>query len=456
MPSEPAQAGLDMEVEILGQQPALQVYTQMSSVFRLQHDAQVEEILNTLRNGLSQIAKDFPWLAGQVVHERTGHDGSGVFKIKPFEETPRLVVKDARQVGSMPSIDDMTAAGYPMSMFDETKIAPRMTIPGGPGETVNDPEPVLLFQVTLATGALILTSATAHRAIDAIGQAQILHWLSQACHGIPSTEEDKMVGNMDRRALIPLLDSSCDVETEFRTLWIRPTATPGKNTDPSPPCSWATIRISWDALTRLKADATKTISTSFISTDDALTALVWQAIMRARHHRIDLNREVRMTRAIDVRSHCNLSPKYPGLMQSQKLNRYRLNELLDATLGEIASRLRAELDPVKTLHELSGLATLLERDADKTRYSFVASTDSTIDINLSSWAKVDCYDDDFNFGLGKPVTVIRPHFSPYEGLIYVMPRSAENGMTVTICLRDDEMEDLKRDARLNEYAEFLG
>ncbi|OAQ96781.1 hypothetical protein LLEC1_00637 [Akanthomyces lecanii] len=456
MPSESAQTELDMEVEILGQQPALQVYTQLSSVFRFRPDAQVEEFLSTLRNGIRQLAKDFPWLAGQIVLESTGHEGSGVFKIKPFEETPRLIIKDARSDGSMPSIDNMAAAGYPMSMFDETKIAPRMTIPGGPGETADDPEPVLLFQTTLIPGALILTSATAHRAIDAIGQAQILHWLSQACHGIPATDEDKTVGNMDRKALIPLLDSSYDLETEFRTLWIRPTATPAQNNDPPPSCSWVTIRVSCEALNRLKADATETATTEFISTDDALTALIWQAIMRARHHRIDLTREVRMTRAIDVRSHCKLSPKYPGLMQSQKLNSCRLNELLDATLGEIASRLRAELDPVKTLHELSGLATLLERDADKTRYSFVASTDSAIDINLSSWAKVDCYDDDFNFGLGKPVTVIRPHFSPYEGLIYVMPRSAENGMTVTICLRDDEVENMKKDARLNAYAEFLG
>lgn len=445
-----------MEVEILGQQPALQVYTQLSSVFQLPPDARLEEILNTLRNGLRQLAEDFPWLAGQIVHESTGPDGSGVFKIKPFEKTPRLIVQDARHDDSLPSLDDMAVAGYPMSMFDETKIAPRMTIPGGPGETADDPEPVLLFQITLVPGALIITSATAHRAIDAIGQAQILHWLSQACHGIPPTEEDKTVGNMDRTGLIPLLESSYDVETEFRTLWIRPPATPCKNKDPSPPCSWITIRIGCEALSRLKTDATSKITTKFISTDDAVTALVWQAIMRARHHRIDPDREVRMTRAIDVRSHCNLSPNYPGLMQSQKLNRYRLNELLDATLGEIASRLRAELDPVKTLHELSGLATLLQRDVDKTRYSFVASTDSAIDINLSSWAKVDCYDDDFNFGLGKPVAVMRPHFSPYEGLIYVMPRSAENGMTITICLRNDEVENLRKDAKLNAYAEFLG
>ncbi|KAM3522976.1 hypothetical protein NHJ13051_005369 [Beauveria bassiana] len=447
---------VDMEVEILGQQPALQVYTQLSSVFQLDADAQVEDILSTLRKGLAQLAKDFPWLAGQIIHERTGHNSSGVFKIKPFEATPRLIIKDARRDGSMPSMEEMAAAGFPMSMFDETKIAPRMTIPGGPGETANDPEPVLLFQVTLAPGALILTSATVHRAIDIIGQAQILHWLSQVCHGIPSTEEDKTVGNMERKALIPLIQGSDDLESEFRTLWITPTTPPAKNNDPAPPCSWATIRVSPAALVKLKADATKTVTEGFISTDDALTALVWQAIMRARQHRVPQDREVRMTRAVDVRSHCNLSSKYPGLMQSQSLNSYPIQELVDAPLGEIASRLRVALDPAKTLRELSGLATMLERDADKTRYSFVASTDSAIDINLSSWVKVDCYDDDFNFGLGKPVTVVRPHFAPYEGLIYMMPRSVEDGITITICLRDVEIEKLKTDDRLTTYAEFVG
>lgn len=448
-----------MEVEILGQQPDLQVYTQLSSVFRLAPEVDVEDIEATLCRGLVQLAKDFPWLAGQIVQEQgTGQDGSGVFKIRPFEATPRLVVKDARRDGSMPSLDDMAAARYPMSMFDESDVAPRMTIPGGPGETAADPEPVLLLQLTLIPGGVILTSATVHRAVDIIGQVQILHWLSQACHGIPCSEENRAVGNMERNSLIPLLDSgTSDLETEFGRLWIRPAATPATTDGPPPPCSWATIRVSSDALVRLKAEASETLTTTgFVSTDDALTALLWQAVMRARQHRVDPDREVRMTRAIDVRPHCNLPSKYPGLMQSQILNVYRLDELLAAPLGAIASHLRVELDPAKTLRQVSGLATMLERDADKTRYSFVASTDAAMDINLSSWVKADCYGDDFNFGLGRPVAVIRPQFPPYEGLIYMMPRSADKAIAVTICLRAEEIEKLKLDAKLNAYAQFLG
>ncbi|KAJ2983924.1 hypothetical protein NQ176_g330 [Zarea fungicola] len=161
-----------------------------------------------------------------------------------------------------------------------------------------------------------------------------------------------------------------------------------------------------------------------------------------------------MTRAVDVRSHCGLSSMYPGLMQSQKLNSYRLQELLDAPLGEIASRLREALDPATVQHELRGLVTLLARDADRTRYSAIASTDSAVDINLSSWVKVDCYDDDFNLGLGKPVNVLRPQLPPFEGLIYLMPRSAKDGITVVLCLRNDELRNLKADARLNTYATF--
>lgn len=172
---EATDMGLNMKVEILGQQPDLQVCTQLSSVFRMQPDLQVEDVLAALRNGLVQFAKDFPWLAGQIIYERDDLNGSGCFKIRPFEPAPRLIVRDARHDGSMPFLDDMTAAGYPISMFDESKIAPRMAVPGGPRETADDPAPVLLLQVTLVPGALILTSATAHGAIDVVGQARYHH-----------------------------------------------------------------------------------------------------------------------------------------------------------------------------------------------------------------------------------------------------------------------------------------
>ncbi len=452
---ETANMALDMQVELLGQQPPLQVYTQLSSVFELGGDVHAEAIVNTLRTGLIDLSKAFPWVAGQVVNEGSNAENSGVFKIKPFESTPRLVVKDLRNDPDTPSMDQLRSANYPMVMLDESYLAPRMTLPGGPGEGPSDPRPVFMLQVTLIRGGLILTSATAHYAVDVIGQAQLLRWLSKACYGAPFTEDEKALGNMDRAHVIPLLDSSHDVKAEFGPLMITSPLPPTSDSTP-PPSTWVFFNISNDSLAKLKAEASKTVTSGFISTDDALSALIWQSIMRARQHRLESSKEVKMTRAIDVRPHCNLPKEYPGMMQSQSLAKINLDNLLSAPLGQIASELRAVVDPAKARYELQGFATLLSQTPDKSPLSFIASADPTVDVMLSSWAKVDCYDADFNFGLGRPVNVVRPSFPPVESLVYLMPRSAERGIAVSLCLRDDEMEKLKSDDRFAEYMTFVG
>ena len=57
-----------------------------------------------------------------------------------------------------------------------------------------------------------------------------------------------------------------------------------------------------------------------------------------------------------------------------------------------------------------------------------------VDIMLSSWAKLDCYELDFNLGLGKPDSVRRPQFAPVESLIYLMPKTLDGEIVVGICL----------------------
>ncbi|KAK3181908.1 hypothetical protein K4F52_006812 [Lecanicillium sp. MT-2017a] len=441
-------------VEILGQQPSLQVYTQLSSIFDLHSDSQADNIVETLRAGLVGLSKAFPWVAGQVVNEGACPGNSGVFKIKEFEATPRLLVKDMRDDKGTPSMDELRNANYPMTMLDESYLAPRMTLPGSPFEDPLDPRPVLMLQLTFIRGGLILTSATEHHAVDIIGQAQLLSWLSQACHGIPFSDREKEFGNRNRENAIPLLDHSHDIIAQFGPLMIRPPAAPASGGLP-PPSVWAFFNIGNDALTKLKAEATKTVTVDFISTDDALSALIWQSVTRARQQRIGPNREVKMTRAIDVRKHCNLPKEYPGMMQSQSLARSTIGKLLSAPLGEVASALRTVLDPAKIRHELPGFAALLAQSPDKSNLSFIASADPALDIMLSSWVKVDCYDADFNFGLGKPINVVRPCFPPVESLVYMMPRS-ERGIAVGLCLRENEMQKLKSDAQFAQYMEFVG
>jgi hypothetical protein len=64
---------------------------------------------------------------------------------------------------------------------------------------------------------------------------------------------------------------------------------------------------------------------------------------------------------------------------------------------------------------------------------------------LSSWSKVDAFERDFGLSIGKATAVRRTGFVPVESLIYIMPKSSEGGFTVAMCLREEDLQQLKQD-----------
>jgi hypothetical protein len=79
--------------------------------------------------------------------------------------------------------------------------------------------------------------------------------------------------------------------------------------------------------------------------------------------------------------------------------------------------------------------------------------DLSTDIFFSSWAKLPCYNLDFNLGLGFPESVRRPRFDVVEGLMYLMPMDRSGGIDAAICLRDEDLEGLRGDPEFGEYTE---
>jgi hypothetical protein len=56
---------------------------------------------------------------------------------------------------------------------------------------------------------------------------------------------------------------------------------------------------------------------------------------------------------------------------------------------------------------------------------------------LSSWAKVNCYELDFNLGLGTPECVRRPRFLRVEALMYLLPKALDGEIALVVCLRGE-------------------
>jgi hypothetical protein len=73
------------------------------------------------------------------------NEGSGIFKIKPLEKIPRLIMKGLGREPSILTMDVLRRANFPFSMLGETTIAPCETLPGGSDESASDSAPAFLL-----------------------------------------------------------------------------------------------------------------------------------------------------------------------------------------------------------------------------------------------------------------------------------------------------------------------
>ncbi|KAJ5153383.1 uncharacterized protein N7482_009861 [Penicillium canariense] len=449
-------------LDILGSNPFLyKLYTQLCLVFPGPEPSLA--ITDTLRNGLDRLAEGFPWLAGTVINEGASEGVTGTFRIVPSNEKIPLIMKDVRAETSAPTMESLRKSNYPFSMLNEKLIAPCLTL-NLPGTTVGlaaTSAPVFAVQVTFITGGMLLTFAGQHNVMDMTGQGHIIDLLSKACHNQPFTAEELSIGNMDRRKTITLLDDSFNPAVELKHQMVKPSPPGNPSATSIPvPSTWVYVTFSSASLEALKslATETKTISDGFISTDDAVSAFIWKCTSRARLHRLASETESAFARAVDVRQRMGIPKTYLGMFQNMTYNRNSLQNLVQQPLGAIASQLRRKLNPnvVDLAYNTRALATFQSRSADKARTSATACVDTSSGIMLSSWAKINTYELDFNLGLGKPEVVRRPAFVPVESLVYLMPKSPTGEMAAGICLRDGDWEQLKADKEWAKYATYVG
>jgi hypothetical protein len=448
-------SGLNITLDIFGQQPHIQIYTQISLCFAVPDPSKHGAIVETLSDGLARLTRSFPWLAGQIVNDEASPGKSGTFKIKPLDKLPRLVVKDLRDDSSFPTMVILRETNFPAGYLDEKIIAPQKTLPVGD----TGPRRVFILQASFITGGILLTTVAAHSAMDMTGQGQIMSLLSKACHGVEFTQEELETGMLRGRNAVPLLGDDAHLESILGHQ-IAETPVSSLEATLTQSCTWAYFSFTGASLAVLKslASASTRLHSKYVSTDDALSAYIWKSITRARLPRLSAGGNSTLGRAVNVRRYLGIPETYVGFVQNMAYSTFSVKQLVDDPLGDVASRLRHEVDPETSElgHKTRALATMLDSSADKGVLSFGANINPSVDLMLSSWAKVDCYAMDFNMGLGAPECVRRPRFDPFEGLIYLMPRKPDGEISAAICLRDVDLEILKQDADFMKYALYIG
>ncbi|EEB05080.1 trichothecene 3-O-acetyltransferase [Schizosaccharomyces japonicus yFS275] len=445
----------------MGQLP-IPCYIQLCLFYEVEDPSSYQDIEKTLKSGLQRLSASFPWIAGEVVINDTPESSLKTKRIKFTNNIP-LIIKDLRNDPSVPTMKELQKAQFPIQSLAENVIAPHgsIIIPSPAAQS----EPVFLVQANYLVGGLLLAVTGHHSAMDITGLGEVLRLFSKACHDEPFSSEELAIGNIDRQNIVPLFDESYtpgpELAQQIRTSEQKPSLS---NKDKSKwllspqKCSWGCFVFSQDSLSALKQLACSAISDSgkYVSTDDSLTALIHQSVVRSRLPRLDSTADVTCSRVVNVRKFLDIPSGYPGFLINPTYHTYKIETLLKEALGNVALELRSALDPSDLVYRTRALSTYISRIEDKSVISLGARINAGEGVMLSSWSKVNCCDLDFNLQLGKPKSIRIPNSVPFEGVTYLLPKGPNGEVAAAICLRDDDMELLKADEKFTKYATYVG
>lgn len=313
--------------------------------------------------------------------------------------------------------------------------------------------------------------------MDCVGMGEITRMLAKTLSSEALSNTELAHGNQPRDHAIPLFGTAYQPPlgpgTELDDVYLKPTSfsTPAgfANIDMTSPPRWVYLNFLPASLHRLKADATHQgldPNIPYLTTDDALCALLWQHVHQARHARLGSAYPTRLGRVVNVRK-CFGLDGYLGNMGDtvEYLDDGAGGGICKKPLGAVASRLRAGLQGTQYAgaikHHMQALATMLDRyqgEEEKSKLGFGANIDFNKDLYMSSYTKVfPCCEWSFGPLLGVPEAGRRPQLanSALPGLFMFMPRSKTGDLAVAAALSEVDIAALRQDEIFMSYAEFL-
>jgi trichothecene 3-O-acetyltransferase len=452
MSSAPSKRDLSHLHDVMGTMPMLKRYVVICLFFSLNENYSLATVEASLQDALRRLADAFPFLAGQVVWEDASDGSSGIPRIRPYRDTIELLTNDLRGNVDFPSMAKLRHANYPASMLDPTILGPAVALDWTMDQT-NMTAPVLVLQANFVKDGVILMFSANHTTTDMTGLGGIIQHFAKACRNEKVTEKELQEGNQDRRNAIPLLGDDFDPGSELDDTIIKLANETERGPPAGAPPRWAYFNFKADALRRLKKEASNQKVVSFISTDDAIGAICWQSIARAREARVGNETSSTLCRVISVRKWFGLNGYLGHMVDCTFENEV---DVWKSPLGEVSGRLRRlVLQDEKIKHHAQAFATVLKRTPDKTKLVNGARLNPHKDVVLSSYSNIRCCD--YSFGmLGCPDAARRPTMAPWPSLLYLMPKSKRGDIAVAFCVSEDDMTRLRADPVLGEYAEYVG
>ncbi|KAI1080803.1 hypothetical protein F5B20DRAFT_94971 [Whalleya microplaca] len=428
----------------------------------------LDEVFRTLQAGFEYAKEKIPTLACEAVPD-TDAKQAGVLKLQRITDNREAVTyKDLRAPGAFQhSYKELKAKKFPAAAFPDELICRRYTWPS-PGERLV----VADSQANFIPGGLLLQTCFLHVFGDATafycwldawaeGCRHARGQLPQAGKELPDdifTDREKFMKPSGRNA------GKVEDHPEFTVLPFTPPGLPPKITSREHHAQ--IVYFSAEAREKLKADAspanaTRPTDVEWISSNDAVAALVWRSVMAAQFPLEKLEGDPPSVYNISLdgrlRTDPPVHPRTLGNWLGWVAPSMGIRTMLESSnLADIAAAIRKTMLRLNNQY-VDDMNTLIENQEDLNRVLATAFLDIPgHNLVATSWISLELYDLDWGNAFASRIQAVRcSDLGVINGGCAVLPVLPDGGIEMLIGVESNNLDRLQKDPLLNKYAKLI-
>ncbi|KAI1759530.1 transferase family-domain-containing protein [Hypoxylon sp. FL1150] len=431
----------------------------------LPNDYNVDEVFQIFRDGFEATKARIPTLACEGVPDPDAKQ-AGVLKLQKFTDYESIKFKDLRQTFPH-TFQEIKAKKFPVSAFPGDLLMRRFTWPS-PGERL----PVADIQLNFIPGGVLLSACFFHVFGDAKSYFTWLETWAEECRRLQGLETKERTELPDviftdrEKHMKPSGKNPGRVEDhpEVVVLPFTPEGAPPKMV--SKEHVGQVFYFSPENLKKLKADAspantTEPTEVTYISTNDAISALMWRSVMAAQFPVEELKDDPTsiFNIAIDGRMRTDppVHPRVLGNWLGWVVQQMSIRKMLTtANLADVAAVIRKAMLGLSDQY-VDDLSALFESVEDVNRVVATAFLDVPgFNCVQTSWVGLELYGLDWGKKIGGNILAVRsPDIGIINGGSAVLPVMPDGGIEMLIGVESKCLPRLLADPLLAKYTEAI-